>query len=65
MDPNVTPLERAFQLAKTGQFLDVAGIKLRLKQEGYAQDQIQGRSLYRQLQGIIRGALSLDSKDSA
>ena len=57
MEPNVTPLERAFQLAKTGRYVDVGEIKLRLKQEGYAQDQVQARSLNRQLQELIRVAV--------
>jgi hypothetical protein len=57
MEPNVTSVERAFQLARTGQYFDVARIKLKLKEEGYSQDQIARRSLYRQLQAIIRGAI--------
>jgi hypothetical protein len=56
MEPNVSTLERAFELVKTGRYLDVGQIKLRLQQEGYAPDQIEGRSLYRQLQAMIRGA---------
>ncbi len=54
MEPNVTSVERAFQLARTGRYSDVEQIRKRLKQEGYAQDQIAGRSLFRQLLEIIR-----------
>ena len=54
MNPNVSSLERAFQLAKSGRYPDIWQIKLRLKSEGYAQDQVEGRSLLRQLREIIR-----------
>ena len=57
MDPNVTALERAFQLAKTGQYLGVVEIKQQLNQEGYSHNQIEGRTLIRQLQEIIRVAI--------
>jgi hypothetical protein len=56
MEPNVTALERAFQLAKTGRYLDIAHIKQQLNQEGYSHNQIAGRTLIRQLQEIMRGA---------
>jgi hypothetical protein len=35
MDSNLSALERAFQLAKSGQFSNVENIRKRLKQEGY------------------------------
>jgi hypothetical protein len=56
MDHNITALERAFQLAKTGTYPTVQDIKQKLKSEGYAQNQISGPTLYRQLREIIRGA---------
>lgn len=56
MEPNVSTLERAFQLAKTGQYPNIWQIKIRLKSEGYDQDQVEGRSLQRQLRAIIRMA---------
>jgi hypothetical protein len=56
MKPNVTALERAFQLAKTGRYLDIAHIKQQLNHEGYSPNQIEGRTLIRQLQDIMRGA---------
>ena len=57
MDPNVTALERAFQLARTGQYLGVAEIKQQLTLEGYSDSQIMGRTLFRQLREIIRVAI--------
>lgn len=54
MQSNVTALERAFQLAKTGQYLDVSQIRQRLRFEGYDQGQVEGRSLLLQLRDIIR-----------
>lgn len=57
MEPNVRPIERAFQLAKTGRYVDVGEIKQQLNQEGYSNNQIEGRTLIRQLQEIIRVAI--------
>lgn len=54
MGPNVTAVERAFQLAKTGRYASVGSIKLQLKDEGYSSHQIEGRVLHRQLAEIIR-----------
>jgi hypothetical protein len=59
--PNVSALERAFQLAKSGQVLNVADIRTTLKREGYdAQADLVGRSLKSQLKDLIRAA-RLDS----
>jgi hypothetical protein len=44
-------------LAKTGQYLGVVEIKQQLNQEGYSHNQIEGRTLIRQLQEIIRVAI--------
>ena len=54
MEPNVTAVERAFQLAQTGRYPTVEDIKRHLKKEGYLQHYIEGRSLTRQLREIIR-----------
>jgi hypothetical protein len=56
MDPTVTALERAFQLAKTGNYVSVAEIKIRLNVEGYSAAQITGRELSKQLQALIKTA---------
>ena len=60
MEANVTPLERAFQLAKSGQYESVEAIKQQLRQEGYSSHQIEGRTLVRQLASIIKAT----SKDA-
>lgn len=54
MEPYVTVVERAFQLAKTGKYASVGSIKLQLRDEGYSPHQIEGRVLQRQLAEIIR-----------
>lgn len=53
MDTNKSSLERAFELARSGKLRSVAEIRVALKQEGYNQSQIEGRTLVRQLKGMI------------
>ena len=49
MDQNTTALERAFQLAKSGELATVEAIRSRLKAEGYSVSQIVGKALIKQL----------------
>ena len=42
MDPNKTAIERAFELARTGLYFEIAEIKDRLMGEGYFTDSITG-----------------------
>lgn len=56
MDHRMTTLERAFQLARSGQYSGITEILKSLKREGYATDQIQGQVLKRQLTKLIRAA---------
>jgi hypothetical protein len=56
MDPNVSALERAFQLAATGRYLTVTEIKLHLHKEGYNYEQIEGPVLRDQLKEIMAKA---------
>ena len=56
MEANLSALERAFQLARSGQVTDVRDIKAQLKREGYDFGQITGSALIRQLQGVIKAA---------
>jgi hypothetical protein len=60
MDHNITALERAFQLAKSGECDSVPDLKKRLKAEGYSTSQIVGRELARQLRGLITVARAKD-----
>jgi hypothetical protein len=56
MQPYVTPLERAFELAKSGRATTIADIKKLLKSEGYSVDHITGQGLTKQLNGLMREA---------
>ena len=57
MDPKVSALERAFQLARSGQAATTADIKKRLKREGYEENAVDGGpSLTGQLRKLIREA---------
>jgi hypothetical protein len=51
-----TPLERAFDLARTGDYSGVAEIRKQLKSEGFDLRTIEGPSLIRQLKGICVAA---------
>jgi hypothetical protein len=57
MDPKVSALERAFQLARSGQAATIPDIKKRLKREGYEEKAVDGGpSLAGQLRKLIRKA---------
>jgi len=49
----MTALERAFQLARSGQVSGLSEIVEALGGEGYSANQIEGPSLRRQLTGLI------------
>jgi hypothetical protein len=55
--PHVTPIERAFQLARSGQCKTTADIQLHLKAEGYSTAQVImiGPTLMKQLRDVIDG----------
>jgi hypothetical protein len=52
----VTALERAFQLAKSGQVSGLTEIVKALRREGYSANQIEGPALKRQLAALIKTA---------
>ena len=52
----VTALERAFQLAKSGEVAGLTEIAKAVRREGYSSNQIEGPSLKRQLTNRIRAA---------
>ena len=56
MQPNTNAIERAFELAKSGQCVSVAEIKRRLLAEGYSAGHIEGRQLHDQLRTAINAA---------
>jgi hypothetical protein len=62
--PNVTSIERAFELARSGQCETTADIQLRLKAEGYSTAQVImiGPALMRQLRAVINDKSSLPGR---
>jgi hypothetical protein len=52
----MTALERAFQIAKSGEVSGLTEIVKALKREGYSPDQIEGPALKRQLANLIKAA---------
>ena len=65
MEHKTTPLERAFELAKSGQFTSVSDIKKHLGQEGLSPDQVTGRMLTTQLRDLIKIALALKAGEDS
>ena len=45
MNPNVSALERAFQLARSGRLVGIQDVRAQLKREGYDDRAVEGRSL--------------------
>jgi hypothetical protein len=62
MIPNITAIERAFALAKSGKYLYIAEIRERLRFEGYFTETITGPHLSNQLRAAIRSARMLEHK---
>ena len=58
MNQRMTALERAFQLARSGQVSTVSEIKASLSRDGYSANQLDGPSLRRQLTGLTAGGLT-------
>jgi hypothetical protein len=58
-----TPLERAFELARSGECALVSDVRRRLKDEGYSDAQLDGPSLIRQLRGLLATAKAQGEMD--
>ncbi len=56
MQLRMTTLERAFELARSGEYLDVGHLKRRLTKEGYVGDQLSGPTLLAQIRALIRAS---------
>jgi hypothetical protein len=56
MDPNVSTLERAFQLAAAGRYVTVTEIRIQLAHEGYRHELVEGPELAKQLIAIMAKA---------
>jgi hypothetical protein len=52
----MTAMERAFQLAKSGEVSGLTEIVKALRREGYSANQIEGPALKRQLTNLIKAA---------
>lgn len=63
MDNDITAIERAFDLAKSGTCATIADIKAALKAEGYSLVQITGPSLSKQLRALIDTHMDRKSSD--
>jgi hypothetical protein len=53
MNSRLTALERAFQLARSGQVSTITEIVGSLRRDGYSTNQIDGPALKRQLRNLI------------
>jgi len=51
-DPRATPLERAFELARSGKYRSVGEVRAQLKLEGLSDEQIYGNSIVKQLREL-------------
>lgn len=56
MDQTKTALERAFDLARSGRFARASEIVQVISKEGYSASQLEGPSLRRQLNALIKEA---------
>ena len=56
MDQNTTALERAFQLAKSGEVATIDALKRQLRAEGYSAGTITGTTLSKQLRTLIQAS---------
>jgi hypothetical protein len=63
MKDNLTSLERAFELAKSGSCGSLEDLKRALVSEGYSTNQIVGRSLTNQLRALLNSAPSKQPTD--
>ena len=50
---NATALERAIELAEGGACRTVSEVRMRVRLEGYSDEQLEGKALKRQLSAII------------
>ena len=59
MEPNVTALERVFELARSGECATISDVRNRLRAEGYDCGTIEGPHLIRQLRRLCGAATHL------
>jgi len=56
VDPHATALERAFQLARSGNVATMTALKNQLKAEGYSVETVTGKALIAQLRALIHAS---------
>jgi hypothetical protein len=61
MNPSISALERAFQLARSGRPAGIRDIRTQLKREGYDDRAVEGPSLTLQLRNLIKVSRSLSA----
>ena len=63
MQPNVNAIERAFQIARSGDAASMRDIRKVLKKEGYQLEFVDGLAIRRQLVGLMREAIERASRN--
>jgi hypothetical protein len=59
MSPDISAIERAFQIAKSGRVQSVTEIRAVLSKEGFPRQQLEGSlTLSKQLRALIKTALT-------
>lgn len=58
-----SPIERAFELARSGKCQTIKEICDQLNREGYSSQQVTGPSLFKQLRAMISDATGRVAKD--
>lgn len=62
MEPGKSTLERAFELARSGDYHTLSQLKAAVIAEGYDRKQLEGGTLSRQLSGLIRTTRPVQSE---
>jgi hypothetical protein len=65
MDQNKTCLEMAFELARSGEFTDIAVLERRLRAEGYSTGQLEVPLLRQQVRALLAEAVKTKVSASA
>ena len=60
MDHHLSPLERAFELARSGSCASMTDIRRKLRSEGYSVVQITGKTISKQMRELISAARAFD-----
>lgn len=60
MDHRLSPLERAFELARSGSCASMTDIHRKLRSERYSVAQITGKTLFRQMKVLMTAARAFD-----